>query len=102
MRSRPSFLLALACLLAVFDGTTLLCQSGREFRRSAVHNGNQVRSVFGNWGVIGQPPAGGPRGSWKHDNNGYHGDVSPMVGAEVKWGSGLFHSVVTVPLEPPT
>ena len=102
MRSRPSFLLALACLLAVFDGTTLLCQSGREFRRSAVHNGNQVRSVFGNWGVIGQPPAGGPRGSWKHDNNGYLGDVSPMVGAEVKWGSGLFHSVVTVPVERPT
>ncbi|MEX1274683.1 MAG: hypothetical protein WEE20_02050 [Bacteroidota bacterium] len=89
-------------ILAAVSCDVALAQSGREFRRSAVHNGNQVRSVFGNWGVIGQPSTGGPRGAWKNDNNGYLGDVSPMVGAEVKWGAGLFHSVMTVPVERPT
>ena len=72
--------------------------SGREFRRTAVHNGNQVKTVFGNWGVIGQPAGKGPRGAWKNPNNGYIGDVSPLIGAEVttKDTSGTivtFHSV---------
>ncbi len=89
-------------LALVLCAATLLSQSGREFRRTAVHNGNQVRTVFGNWGVIGQPSASGPRGAWKNDNNGYLGDVSPFVGAEVKWNSTTFHSVVTVPVERPT
>ena len=44
--------------------------SGREFRRTAIHNGNQVKTVFGNWGVIGQPATKGPRGAWKNPNNG--------------------------------
>ncbi|MFA7710890.1 MAG: hypothetical protein WCY30_07285, partial [Candidatus Neomarinimicrobiota bacterium] len=30
-------------------------QSGKAYRRSSVHNGNLVRTVYGNWGVIGQP-----------------------------------------------
>jgi len=79
-----------------------VAQSGREYRRSAVHNGNQVRTVFGNWGVIGQPRDKGPRGAWKNDNNGYLGDVSPFVGAEVRWNGTTFHSVVTSPVERPT
>jgi hypothetical protein len=82
--------------------TTLFGQSGREFRRNAVHNANQVRTVFGNWGVIGQPSDGGPRGAWRHDNNGYLGDVSPFVGAEVKWDGLVFRSVVTSPVDRPT
>src|SRR3990170_8911315 len=73
-------------------------QSGREYRRSAVHNANQLRTVFGNWGVIGQPSSGGPRGAWKNDNNGYLGDVSPIVGAEVNWQGKIFQSVVSVPV----
>src|SRR3989337_1496532 len=94
-------------LLGAFLGPAIIYsptfgQSGREFRRTAVHNANQVRTVFGNWGVIGQPSSGGPRGSWKNDNNGYLGDVSPMVGAEVKWKGNTFHSVVTCPVERPT
>ena len=77
-------------------------QSGREYRRSAIMNGNQVRTVFGNWGVIGQPGEQGSRGSWKNPNNGYLGDVSPMVGAEVRWDTTVFHSVVTTPVSRPT
>ena len=47
--------------------------SGRQFRRTGIHNGNLVRTVYGNWGVVGQPGNKGPRGAWLHDNNGYIG-----------------------------
>ncbi|MBP9119982.1 MAG: hypothetical protein KBF59_03870 [Ignavibacterium sp.] len=50
------------------------------FRKVGVHRGNQVRTVFSNYGVIAQPGAEGPRGAWKYDANGYVGDVSPVVG----------------------
>ena len=75
-------------------------RSGREFTRSAIMNGNQVMTVFGNWGIIGQPATEGPRGAWKNPNNGYLGDVSPMVGAEVKFNATVFHSVETCPFYP--
>jgi len=90
-------------LCATIATTTLTSsQSGREYRRSAVMNGNQVRTVFGNWGVIGQPIDTRPRGSWKNDNNGYLGDVSPFVGAEVRWQDTTFRSVVTSPVSRPS
>ncbi len=90
-------------------GITILSgqqQSGREFRRTGIHNGNLVRTVFGNWGVIGQPADEGPRGAWINDNNGYIGDVSPLIGAEVTapdTGGNLitFHSVVVPPVDRP-
>ena len=78
-------------------------QSGREYRRSAVMRGNLVKTVFGNWGVIGQPASAGARGAWIYENNGYIGDVSPLVGAEVVTENGLeFHSVVVSPVSRPT
>ncbi len=95
-------------LLLFLSAATLLvagiahAQSGREYRRSAVMNGNQVRTVFGNWGVIGQPTDTRPRGAWKNDNNGYLGDVSPFVGAEVRWQDTSFRSVVSTPVARPT
>ncbi|MBT6517207.1 MAG: hypothetical protein HN815_01740 [Candidatus Marinimicrobia bacterium] len=81
--------------------------SGREYRRTAIHNGNQVKTVFGNWGVIGQPAQKGPRGAWKNPNNGYIGDVSPLIGAEVTTTDSLgedvtFHSVLIPPVDRPT
>jgi hypothetical protein len=81
--------------------------SGREFRRTGIHNANLVRTVFGNWGVIGQPSQKGPRGAWIYDTNGYIGDVSPLVGAEVKYYDPVadttikFHSVVVCPVDRP-
>lgn len=50
------------------------------FRKVGVHRGNQVRTVFSNYGVIAQPGSEGPRGAWRYDANGYVGDVSPLVG----------------------
>jgi hypothetical protein len=81
----------------------LSAQSGREYRRSAVMRGNLVKTVFGNWGVIGQPASQGARGAWIYENNGYIGDVSPLVGAEVVTSDGIeFHSVVVCPVSRPT
>ena len=72
-------------ILALLILTPILSaqNSGRQYRRSGILNGNQVKTVFGNWGVIGQPSNRGPRGAWIYDTNGYIGDVSPLVGAEV-------------------
>ncbi len=99
MRSILTQLILLTLLSAV---SVIPQESGRVYRRSAVMNGNQVRTVFGNWGVIGQPIDTRPRGSWKNDNNGYLGDVSPFVGAEVNWLDTTFRSVVTTPVGRPT
>ncbi|HOJ05199.1 MAG TPA: hypothetical protein PK916_14460 [Bacteroidota bacterium] len=89
-------------LMLVAAIPTLHAQSGREYRRSNVMAGNRVKTVFGNWGVIGQPATGGPRGSWIYDNNGYLGDVSPLVGAEVTFDGKTWNSVVTTPVDRPT
>ena len=81
--------------------------SGREFRRTGIHNGNLVRTVFGNWGVVGQPADKGPRGAWINDNNGYIGDVSPLIGVkvdtdDVNGNPVSFHSVVITPASRPS
>ena len=86
------------CLVVAMGAGSLLAQSGREYRRSSVMRGNLVKTVFGNWGVIGAPAEKGTRGAWIYDNNGYIGDVSPMVGAEVNAGGKTFHSVVVSPI----
>jgi hypothetical protein len=51
--------------------------------RIGTHNGNQVRTVFSNFGVIAQPTNMSPRGAWKYDANGYIGDVSPVIGVRL-------------------
>ena len=51
-------------------------ESGDIYRRYGIHNGNLVKTVYGNWGVVGQPADKGPRGAWINDNNGYIGDVA--------------------------
>ena len=98
---RPLPLYMLLCLIC--SATLIFAQSGREYRRSAIMRGNLVKTVFGNWGVIGQPESAGARGAWIYENNGYIGDVSPMVGAEIITEDGLeFHSVVVCPVSRPT
>jgi len=81
---------------------SLFAQSGREYRKTAVHNANRVFTVFGNWGVIGQPCEKGPRGAWIYQTNGYIGDVSPLVGVELRVGSASFHDVESSPIARPT
>ena len=94
-------------LSLLFTVITIQAESGRVYRKNAVHKGNLVKTVFGNWGVVGQPSDKGPRGAWIHENNGYVGDVSPFVGAEITTfdTSGIkktFHTVVVSPVDRPT
>lgn len=96
-------------LLLLFDSISLAQGRGdRTFRKSGTLNGNRVKTVFGNWGVIAQPIGIGPRAAWKYDDNGYVGDVSPLVAVEVpvkkKRKDGtivdtIFYSVVVCPVE---
>jgi hypothetical protein len=75
-------ILSIISFILLFDLS--YAQSGREYRKTGLHNGNRVKTIFGNWGVIGQPANMGRRGAWIYDNNGYVGDVSLLVGAEVR------------------
>jgi hypothetical protein len=106
--------LLLVFSLILLTGTLFAQTSGRQYRRLAIMNGNQVQTVFGNWGVIGQPQEQGSRGAWPFATNGYIGDLSILIGAEVQYDSvyrnglwiktpnSFFHSVVTCPVNRPT
>ncbi|MDD8016927.1 MAG: T9SS type A sorting domain-containing protein [Bacteroidota bacterium] len=95
--------------LVLFLGTTLIAQtSGLQYYRSAVMNGNNIKTVFGNWGVIGQPADTRPRGAWLYETNGYIGDESILLGIEfpIKDYNGdsksdTVHSVITSPVSRP-
>ncbi|MBN1300026.1 MAG: hypothetical protein JW995_02325 [Melioribacteraceae bacterium] len=52
-------------------------------RRTGIHDGNQVKTVYNNSAVIAQPGNEGPRAAWKFRGNGYVGDVSPLVGVRL-------------------
>jgi hypothetical protein len=99
MKKNLSIILLILTALAVSERG--MADSGPQYYRSAVHNGNRVMTVFGNWGVIGQPVDTRPRGAWIYPSNGYIGDVSPMVGAEVKKNGLTFHQIITVPVDRP-
>jgi hypothetical protein len=110
MAVRKIFVFSILVIILLIE-STFAQNSGRIYRRSGVLNGNQVKTVFGNFGVIGQPATGGPRGAWIFDTNGYIGDVSPLVGAEVIDGTynatgvdrdTLFHWVIDVPVARPS
>ena len=82
--------------------------SGPQFYKSGVMNGNNIKTVFGNWGVIGQPVDFRPRGAWLKESNGYIGDLSIVIGLELPikdyTGDGkpdTVHSVITTPVSRP-
>ena len=67
--------------LQIFAQTRVTAWGSSTARKVGIHNGNQVHTVFTNYGVICQPALTKyPRGAWKYDNNGYIGDVSPLIG----------------------
>lgn len=81
-----SFLFAIIIVLSsadLFAQLRIIERGTPNFRKVGVHRGNQVRTVFSNFGVIAQPGSEGPRGAWKFDANGYVGDVSPVVGLQL-------------------
>lgn len=101
MKAKTRQSIASAILILFLIPAFVYSQSGYEFRRSSVMRGNLVKCVFANQGVIGQPSSKGARGAWIYENNGYIGDVSPMVGAEVTVDGKTFHSVAISPASRP-
>lgn len=85
MKIKNTYYLIFATLILfssaeIFGQLRITDRGTPNFRKVGVHRGNQVRTVFSNYGVIAQPGSEGPRGAWKYDANGYIGDVSPLVG----------------------
>jgi hypothetical protein len=82
--------------------------SGPQFYRTAVMDGNNIKTVFGNWGVISQPANLGHRGAWINASNGYIGDESFFVGIELPINDynndgvpDTVHSVIACPVDRP-
>ena len=91
----------LICILTVVAAHHILAQqSGSQFTRTGIINANNVKTVFGNWGVIGQPAQMENRGAWLYPTNGYIGDLSFMVGVELPGETPTIHSVITCPFYP--
>lgn len=88
----------------IFSQERVTARGTSTFRKTGVHRGNQVRTVFANWGVIAQPGDQGPQGAWKFDTNGYVGDVSPVVGVRLPikdyTGNGINDTIVSVVITP--
>ncbi|MEN3039335.1 MAG: hypothetical protein ABDI07_09340, partial [Candidatus Kryptonium sp.] len=113
MRKFLNLILCLLLLQIVVSNLTFAqkLRGDRTFRKVGIHNGNLVKTVFGNWGVIAQPSTQGPPLAWKYDDNGYAGDVSILVGLELyfpRYDSVLrqtvidtVHSVVICPVDRP-
>ncbi len=94
--------------LLIFISTTRAQQSGEEFRRTAVIDGNSINTVITNYAVLGQPGDVGPRGTWNGINNVYFGDMSALLGIELPIkdydGDGIadtIHSVIITPVDRP-
>ncbi|HUI66559.1 MAG TPA: hypothetical protein VL126_17070, partial [Bacteroidota bacterium] len=65
-----------ALILIALSNLSSAQTSGQQFEKSGILQGNRVQTVFGNWGVIGQPAQSGRRGAWISPTNGYIGDLS--------------------------
>jgi hypothetical protein len=94
--------------IEIFAQQRVTLRGTSQFRKVGVHRGNQVRTVFSNYGVIAQPGNEGPRGAWKYDANGYVGDVSPLVGLRLPirdyTNDGIpdtIYSVIITPVDRP-
>ena len=76
--------------------------------RSGVMNANNVKTIFNNTGVLGQPNNGKDEVAWKYEHNGYFGDLSFLVGVElpIKDYTGdsipdTLHEVIITPVNRP-
>ena len=64
-------------------------------RRKNIHDANQIRTTFFNYGLVGRLNSGEDYGAEWPINTGhfYIGDLSIMIGAEIPHNDTLFHSV---------
>ncbi len=72
-------------LLALGLTSTLMAQPFGDptFRKHGIHDGNKVRTIFFNYGLVAGTVGGAPEGEWPiGSGNMYIGDVSPLLGVE--------------------
>ncbi len=102
-------LIVVISLCALAQDVRVTQRGSTNARRVGKHDGNQVMTIFTNYGVIAQPTTLVPRGAWKYENNGYVGDISPVVGlllppfksTTVPGKIDTFHTVLTTPVDRP-
>jgi len=113
---KPTIQLLVIILMTIITSQQSYSQAKRvtargdyTFRKAGVHRGNQVRTVFSNYGVIAQPGNQGPQAAWKYDADGYVGDISPVVGfklppqpdPKIAGQMDTVHEVVITPVSRP-
>jgi len=73
----------LIIIIITFQVVCLAQHGSPNLRNTAVLDGNNIKTVITNYGVIAQPASEGPRFTWKHPYNVYAGDVSILLGLEL-------------------
>ncbi|MEJ2635768.1 MAG: hypothetical protein P8184_10810 [Calditrichia bacterium] len=81
--TQNSFILIVLSILLASQAPAQIGRGTSSARKVGNHNGNEVRTTFSNWGVIGQPGSQGTNVAWKYDANGYATDIQPLVGVRL-------------------
>lgn len=99
---RDSFLFLILIILVLPDVSSAqyykTLKGKPSARKKNVHSGNQVRTTFFNYGLVGREnTAEDFGGEWPINSGHYYvGDISVMVGAEIETDSGSIITPVTV------
>jgi hypothetical protein len=83
MMKKLNLLLLSLCIIAINIEAQQIGRGSYNEHRYGIHDGNRVKTVFSNWGVIAQPGDFGPAGGWRYSTNKYVGDVSPLIGVSL-------------------
>jgi len=84
-------LLLISCMVQILSGQDAEPLGSRIYRKEGIHDGNKVRTIFANYGLVaGDATGSSPEGEWpRGSGNSYVGDVSPLLGVEIhrswKW-----------------
>jgi hypothetical protein len=77
-------LLISVLIISFFYSSNIFAQHGDLINRRVGNiDANQIKTVFGNFGVIAQPGTEGPQFGWIYPQNGYAGDMSIVLGLEL-------------------
>ncbi|MBN2601808.1 MAG: hypothetical protein JXR87_07440, partial [Candidatus Marinimicrobia bacterium] len=94
-------LLILMGLVQIISGQDTEALGSRIYRKQGIHDGNKVRTIFANYGLVaGDVTGSSPEGEWpRGSGNNYVGDVSPLLGVEIhrnwEWRFLLNSGIIT-------
>jgi len=90
MKVKHSVSVIISVLIIIFLSQILAGQDteplgSRIYRKEGIHDGNKVRTIFENYGLVaGDITGSSPEGEWpRGSGNSYVGDVSPLLGVEI-------------------